>query len=83
MTDGVRALLEQALKLPEGERESLAYEILHSVGSSAGELSPLWREEIDRRIAKIVSGAAGPGLDWRVAMKEIRREVEEAHRKPR
>lgn len=40
-------------------------------------LSPSWRDEIERRIQDALSGRSGPGLDWRVAMIEIRRKVEQ------
>ena len=83
MTDKARALLEQAKKLPDDEREALAYEILQTVGSGEEPLSPEWREEIERRIEDAVSGKSGPGLDWRKAMDEIRREVEQERRNAR
>jgi putative addiction module component (TIGR02574 family) len=83
MTDKARALLEQAKKLPEDEREKLAYEILQTVGDDEEQLSPEWREELERRIEDAVSGKSGPGLDWRKAMDEIRREVELERRKAR
>ncbi|MEZ0227757.1 MAG: addiction module protein [Planctomycetota bacterium] len=83
MTDRTRALLEQAKTLSEEERETLAYQILQTVGTDDQPLSPEWREEIERRIKRAVSGEAGPGLDWRKAMNEIRSEVEQERDKGR
>jgi putative addiction module component (TIGR02574 family) len=81
MTDKTRALLEQVKKLPEDERETLAYEILQSIGDDDEPLSPEWRDEIDRRIERAVSGEAGPGLDWRKAMDDIRKRVKKRGKK--
>jgi len=83
MTEKTRALLEQAKKVPEDEREKLAYEILQTVGDDEEQLSPEWRAEIERRIEDAVSGKSGPGLDWRKAMDEIRSEVEQEPRRRR
>lgn len=77
MTHDHRVLLEEAKKLPDDERESLAYEILETLGREDDPLSPEWRDEIDRRIARAVSGQTGSGLDWRKALNEIRGEVDQ------
>jgi hypothetical protein len=54
-----------------------AWDILNGVTESdEARLSPEWRDEIDRRIEAVVFGKAGPGHDWRIAIDEIRREVE-------
>lgn len=83
MTSRTRALLEQAKKLSAEERESLAYELLQSVGDDEAPLSPAWRDEIDRRIERAVSGEAGPGVPWRNAMADIRKRVKKARGKKR
>ena len=65
MTREGHDLLERALKLSPAERMKLAHEILDSVGddghaSDDGELSPEWREEIDRRL----QDEPKPGKPW-------------------
>jgi putative addiction module component (TIGR02574 family) len=76
MTDKARALLQQALRLPEAERAKLAYEILESVEGSGGKgdgLTEEWREEVSRRVDSILKGNGGPDEDWRVVLDRIRR----------
>ena len=71
-----KALLEQALTLPEPERAKLAYEILESVAGKAAEgdgLTQEWREEISRRVDLFLAGKGGPDEDWRVVLDRIRR----------
>jgi hypothetical protein len=76
MTDKARALLEQAKKLSDDERESLAYEILQTVGKQDEFLSPEWCEEIDRRIARVASGKA-KGMTGKEAITSVRRALKE------
>jgi putative addiction module component (TIGR02574 family) len=81
MTENARRLLEQVLKLPPAERLNLIFEALESVeDEDAGELSPEWREEIERRVEAVVSGRAGPGEDYRVVMDRIRKRYDERRR---
>jgi putative addiction module component (TIGR02574 family) len=59
VTKKAQALLEQALKLSRREKLALARRIVESVDESDDdELSPGWREEIGRRVARVVSGKA-------------------------
>jgi putative addiction module component (TIGR02574 family) len=63
MTREGHDLLERALKLSPAERMKLATEILDSVGDEAeddAELSPEWREEIERRL----QDEPKPGKPW-------------------
>jgi putative addiction module component (TIGR02574 family) len=72
----VKALLEQALELPEAERTKLAYELLESVEGKAAVgdgLTEEWREEISRRVDLILAGKSGPDEDWRIVLDRIRR----------
>jgi putative addiction module component (TIGR02574 family) len=60
MTEKARALLEQALKLSPAERVKLANELWDSVDvadeGDEFDLSPEWREAIERRVEGILSG---------------------------
>jgi len=65
MTQATRDLLERALKLSLAERMQLAHEILESVGDEpeaedCTDLSPEWREEIERRL----QDEPEPGKPW-------------------
>ena len=76
MTDKARALLEQALKLAPAERAQLAYEILETVESddeTGDGLTQEWRDEIARRVDRVLAGQGGPDEDWRVVLDRIRR----------
>ena len=76
MTKKARNLLEQALKLPEAERTKLACEILESVDGNDAEgdgLTEEWREEIARRVDRILAGKGGADEDWRVVLDRVRR----------
>ena len=75
MTETARTLLERIMKLPPAERVSLAYEILDRVEQDEGGdgLTPEWREEIARRVERVLAGQAGPDEDWRVVLDRVRR----------
>ncbi|MEZ0227824.1 MAG: addiction module protein [Planctomycetota bacterium] len=83
MTATARALLNKIMKLPPDQRVGLAYEILESVQheDAAKELSSEWRDEIERRVEAIVAGEDGPGEDYRVVMKRLKRRYEKKHDK--
>lgn len=55
-------LLEEALRLPEDEREDLAAKLLDSLEPPSG-VSIEDDEELEKRAAEARSGA--PGIDWR------------------
>ena len=61
------ALLQQALALPEAERESLVHALLPTLpalpASEPGPLHPDWEEEIERRTAEYDAGLV-PGIPW-------------------
>jgi len=83
MTDNARTLLEQALKLTPAERVELANELWDSVDladeADEFELSPEWREAIERRVQGIVSGKT-KGIPANEAVAMLRREREEERR---
>jgi putative addiction module component (TIGR02574 family) len=59
MTAATKQIIEAALKLDPTEREHIAHELLESIDeASAGELSPAWEAEIQRRLRKIEAGEA-------------------------
>lgn len=81
MTREGHDLLERALKLSPAERMKLAHEILDSVGDDAevedAELSPEWREEIERRL----QDEPKPGKPWPTGeevVARLRRELGES-----
>jgi putative addiction module component (TIGR02574 family) len=75
MTDKARAILDQVMKLPPAERAQIAYEILETVDEHEGGdgLTQEWREEIARRVDRVLAGKGGPDEDWRVVLDRIRR----------
>ena len=58
MTSPTKKVLEDALALPEKEREALVEALSDSLDPEAVELSPEWTSEIRNRIAQIESGEA-------------------------
>lgn len=63
MSDDVRHLLEEALRLPLGERSQLAERLLRSLDDDEAGLAPaewerLWSDEIARRLREIDEGRA-------------------------
>ena len=51
-------LEEEVLHLPRSDRSLLASRLLESLEEDAHELSPEWREELQRRVADIDAGKA-------------------------
>ncbi|TWT90187.1 putative addiction module component [Pseudobythopirellula maris] len=66
-------LLNEALRLPAGEREELAVRLMGSVEAPAEGLTldSAWDAEIDRRVAELRSGAA-PTVDADALHAELR-----------
>ena len=62
MSEHLRALLNQVLALPEGERLQLLGEVLESL-RSAGDVEKSWTQEIKERVEELRSGKAEL-LDW-------------------
>lgn len=62
MTSEAETILREALALQEQDRAGLAAELLASLDETpdgdAATISTMWAEELERRAARIVSGAA-------------------------
>ena len=56
MGDAARKLLDEALALPEDDREILAIELMESLGRRDEGWEEAWSTEIERRIAEVRSG---------------------------
>jgi putative addiction module component (TIGR02574 family) len=56
MGDASRKLLDEALALPEDEREVLAIELLESLGPREVGWQDEWTAEIERRLEEVRSG---------------------------
>ena len=81
MTDKTRALLEQAKKLPEEERESLAYEILQSIEGFEGEFTEEQVREVERRARAALSGTSPLGDDGEVVGARLERRFADRRKK--
>ena len=69
MSEHLRALLNQVLALPEGERLELLGEVLESLRAQ-GEVEKSWTKEIQKRVEELRSGKAEL-LDWAEARTAI------------
>jgi putative addiction module component (TIGR02574 family) len=58
VTSATKKILEDALTLPENEREALVEALSDSLDPETVELGPEWTSEIRNRIAQIESGEA-------------------------
>ncbi len=61
MSNQARQLLEEVLRLPLEDRSQLIEQLLRSVESDEGKLSPeqwdrIWAEEINRRVREVDAG---------------------------
>jgi hypothetical protein len=81
MTDKARALLEQAKKLAEDERESLAYEILQTIEGFEGEFTEDQIKEIERRARAALSGKSPAGDEWEVVVARLERRFADRRKK--
>lgn len=64
MNTSYDTLLQQALALPDSERENLVHALIPTLSNSQpGSLHPDWDEEIDRRTAEYDAGLV-PGTPW-------------------
>lgn len=67
----VEQLLQEALRLPDGERATLATRLLESLDQEVGDDTPeAWASEIQKRLAELDSGAVKP-VPW----EEVRRKL--------
>jgi putative addiction module component (TIGR02574 family) len=71
VSDSAEKLLDEALKLPEGERRALALRLLDSVGDEPeSEVERAWVEEAKRRLGEVRAGRAQPA-PWAEACARI------------
>jgi putative addiction module component (TIGR02574 family) len=71
MSDAAEKLLDEAMKLPESERRTLALWLLDSVGDEPPEeVERAWLEEAHRRLADIRAARTQP-VPWEDARKRI------------
>jgi putative addiction module component (TIGR02574 family) len=71
MADTADKLLDEAMKLPDGERRALALRLLDSVGDEPpAEVERAWLEEAQRRLADIREGRA-EAVPWAEARRRI------------
>ena len=56
MGDAARKLLDEALALPEDDREILAIELLESLGPRDAGWEDAWTSEIEHRLEEVRSG---------------------------
>lgn len=68
-------LLQQALALPEAERENLVHALIPTLpDSEPGSLHPEWAEEINRRSAEYDAGLV-QGVPWEQVRDDARRKL--------
>lgn len=80
MTRSVAELLEEALRLPEAEREELASRLMDSLEPTASEaeIEAAWGDEIRRRIEDLETGRVKP-IRWEEARRMIEEGTDEFH----
>ena len=74
VTSATKKILEDALALPEKEREALVEALSDSLDPEALELSPEWTSVIRNRIAQIESGEAKT-IPWDEVNARIRKSL--------
>ncbi|MBM4093892.1 MAG: addiction module protein [Planctomycetes bacterium] len=68
-------LLDEVLRLPEGDRADLAVKLIESLdGKPDADVDAAWAEEIERRCAALDAGES-VASDWEVVRSRIEREV--------
>ena len=68
-------LLDEALRLPEGDRADLAAKLIESLdGEADTDVDAAWAQEIERRCAAVDTGEAVTS-DWEAVRSRIEREV--------
>jgi putative addiction module component (TIGR02574 family) len=71
MTHDAAQLLEQALRLPEGERADLAARLLDSLDAATdSDVEAAWSTEIQNRLEELDTGKVQP-IPWAEARKLI------------
>jgi putative addiction module component (TIGR02574 family) len=71
MAPEAKKLLDEALRLPQGERARLAASLIDSLdGETEAEVERAWAEEVERRARDIDAGKAKP-VPWAEARRAI------------
>jgi putative addiction module component (TIGR02574 family) len=71
MGEAARKVRDEAMALPEDEREVLAVELLESLADPGHDWEQAWATEIDRRLADVRSGNV-PLRPWAEVRAELR-----------
>lgn len=74
MGSEARKILEQALALPEDEREELVAALSDSLSAEPATLGPEWNAEIKGRIEEIRSGEVEP-VSWSEVKADLDKEL--------
>ena len=75
MTRNKERLLDEVLRLPEGDRADLAAKLIESLnGEPDADVDMAWAEEIERRCAAVDAGEAVTS-DWEAVRSRIEREI--------
>lgn len=70
MTSGARKILEDALSLPEDERESIANALITSLGKTPAEVEQAWADEVVRRLGQ-EARCEVTAISWDEAKRQI------------
>ncbi len=70
MTTKAKKLLDEALRLPPAERESLAGQLFDSLEADDPDAEAAWQVEIERRVAELDQGKVKP-IPWAEARRMI------------
>lgn len=74
MTSAAQKILEDALSLPQDERESLANALITSLGRTPAEVEQAWAAEVVRRLEREARGET-EAIPW----DEAKRQIKAAH----
>lgn len=75
MGTGAKKLLHEAMELPNEERAELAAELIASLdGPRDADVETAWAAEIERRVAKVLSGESR-GTAWEKVRERIKRQI--------
>ena len=70
MSSKTKKLLDEALRLPPAERETLAGQLFDSLEADDPDAESAWQAEIERRIAELDQGKVKP-IPWAEARRLI------------
>jgi putative addiction module component (TIGR02574 family) len=70
MTSKAKKLLDEALRLPPADRETLASQLFDSLETEHSDAEATWQAEIERRIAELDEGKVMP-VSWADARQMI------------